>query len=193
LLASLVGGVTLVTGAMVKVALKTPMEQLPPLRADAVKSNFERPGFLAVVILIIIAATVTFHAISSHFASAPETLTQAEFLNKVQAQQIAHGTITINPESSLRRVTGTYYKTNEGGKITEKAVPFAATIFVTPEKLDDLLRKNVELRASEEPTVLLNFVPIVVLGSGLLVIVSIVGLLIYLARRSRRGNGSKGG
>jgi cell division protease FtsH len=74
-----------------------------------------------------------------------QQLSQFEFLQKVTNDLIAKATVTLDPQSPfLRDIRGKYYKTDaEGKKVLENGqlvqVPFVAQVFLTEQKLQDVL------------------------------------------------------
>jgi cell division protease FtsH len=74
-----------------------------------------------------------------------QQLSQFEFLQKVTNDLIAKATVTLDPQSPfLRDIRGKYYKTDsEGKKVLENGqavqVPFYAQVFLTEQKLQDVL------------------------------------------------------
>src|SRR5215831_15842445 len=70
----------------------------------------------------IIAATVALFMMKNHYSAPATVLTQAEFMQKFESNQIAHATINLGSQSSaLTPVTGTFYQTDKEGKQVEVA------------------------------------------------------------------------
>jgi cell division protease FtsH len=89
--------------------------------------------------IAILGSIVALVVLKSHMTTQGETLTQAEFLQKFNSNQIAHATVNFNSQSSpLTPITGTYYKTGKDGKTVE--VPFGSpNAMLTQKMLDELL------------------------------------------------------
>ena len=104
------------------------------------------PVFTLLAWAAIIAATVGLFMMKNHYATPPVTLTQSEFLNKFQSNQIAHATINLGGQSSmLTPISGTFYQTN-GLKPNSKPVEIAFTspnAYLTQKMLDQLLPSGV--------------------------------------------------
>ena len=71
-------------------------------------------------------------------------LTQAEFLDKFQSNQIASATIVVNQQLlPLTDINGTYLKTDKDGKATREEVPFVVrNAWLTQEMLNTLTRSG---------------------------------------------------
>ncbi|HYV31914.1 MAG TPA: ATP-dependent zinc metalloprotease FtsH [Candidatus Binatia bacterium] len=105
--------------------------------------------------------------------NAPETLTQIQFQQKVDSNQIAGGTIIYDPQSAyMREVRGNYYKTDKNGvRIEENGKPmevqFVAKVRVSDSMEDELLGRKI-FETKQPNTVLLGLVyslgPILVIG-----------------------------
>ena len=82
-------------------------------------------------------------------------------------------------------ITGTYFKTDNNGKVTKEEVPFVASnVFLTQKTLDKLLASG-DIEVSEQKGTLLNLVwsvgPFIILGVGYLLI---PGIIIYFVWRA---------
>ncbi|HEY2329496.1 MAG TPA: ATP-dependent zinc metalloprotease FtsH [Verrucomicrobiae bacterium] len=82
----------------------------------------------------------------NYYATPPTVLTQSEFLNKFQSNQIAHAVINLGGQSSLLTpITGTFYETDKAGNVLKQdgkpvEVPFSApNAYLTQKMLDQLL------------------------------------------------------
>jgi len=86
----------------------------------------------------IIALTVGLFTMRNRISTPPAVLSQSEFLNKFQSNQIALATINLNnPSSSLMPVEGEYLETGKDGKIVR--VPFVTPkAYFSPTRLDQL-------------------------------------------------------
>ena len=138
---------------------------------------------LGVVMLLF----VTF-LISSNKHDLPPTkkLSQSEFLEKFQSQEIAHATITLDEQNSqLATIAGKYFKLDKNGKVTKEAVPFVApNVFLPQKRLNELLVSD-KVEASAPKVMWLNLTwsvaPFLILGVGFLFI---LGIIIYLVWRA---------
>jgi cell division protease FtsH len=94
-------------------------------------------------------------------------LSQSEFLNKFQSNQIAHATINLGGQSSLLTpISGTFYQADKSGKQVE--VPFSApNAYLTQKMLDQLLVSD-KVEAGAPNVMLMNMVwgvaPFIILG-----------------------------
>jgi cell division protease FtsH len=100
--------------------------------------------------------------------SAPAvTLTQPEFMQKFESNQIAHATINLGGQSSLMPVTGTFFQTEKDGKQVEVAFS-APNTFFTQEMLNKLLTPPTKVEVGAPNVMLTNFLwgiaPFVVLA-----------------------------
>ncbi len=138
---------------------------------------------LAVVLLIFVSVWLS----SNNHNSPPViVLTQSEFLNKFQSNQIAHATITLGGQSSmLTPVSGTFYQTN-GLKPNSKPVEVAFSspnAYLTQKMLDKLLASD-KIEVSVPNKKLMNFLwgiaPFIIVGVGYFLI---PGTIIYLVWR----------
>jgi cell division protease FtsH len=86
----------------------------------------------------IIALTVGLFTMRNHISTPPAVLSQSEFLNKFQSNQIASATINLNnPSSSLMPVEGEFLETGKDGKSVK--VPFVTPkAYFSPTRLDQL-------------------------------------------------------
>ena len=115
----------------------------------------------------IIALTVGLFTMRNHLNTPVTQLTQAEFLNKFQSNQIAHATINLGGQSSLLTpVTGEYLETGKDGKPVK--VPFISpNAYLTQIMLDQLLRSD-KIEAGAPNAAVMNLVwgvaPFLILG-----------------------------
>jgi len=105
------------------------------------------PAFTLLAWAGIILALVALVAMQNHYRVQPVVLSQAEFLERFESNQIAHATINLGQSSLLTPVSGEYLETGKDGK-TEK-IPFTApNVYLTQKMLDQLLvSKTVEAGA----------------------------------------------
>ena len=67
-----------------------------------------------------------------------DVLSQSEFLQKFNSNQIAHATINFNSQSSpLTPITGTYYKTDKDGNLVKENGKPVEVPFVVAERHAD--------------------------------------------------------
>ena len=135
--------------------------------------------------IIVILVTVLLITIKSPNTASPIVLSQSEFLGKFHSNVIAHATIKLGGQNSqLTPITGTYFKTDETGKVTKEEVLFVApNVFLTQKTLDELLISNkVEVGASNKTWINLiwGVTPFVILGVAVWLI---PGMIIYLVWR----------
>jgi cell division protease FtsH len=115
----------------------------------------------------IIAATVMLFMVRKNYSTPPMVLSQSEFLNKFQSNQIAHATINLGGQSSLLTpISGTFYQADKSGKQVE--VPFSApNAYLTQKMLDQLLVSD-KVEAGAPNVMLMNMVwgvaPFIILG-----------------------------
>ena len=93
-----------------------------------------------------------------------KSLNPTEFMQMVDSNQIAQAVILLNPQAETREVDGTYYEYDKDGKRKQNAsgvdtvVHFHSKIYLSPDRLSDLVNKHDNITVSETPTLLLNFV-----------------------------------
>jgi cell division protease FtsH len=88
----------------------------------------------------IIAACVALFMMKSRMATTAVTLSQSEFLNKFESNQIAHAFINLGGQTSqLTPINGTFYKIEHEGKTTNEVAFVAPNVFLTQKMLDQLL------------------------------------------------------
>ena len=152
-------------------------------------------GFAVVVLwvtIILISAIMALGIIKSHYTNPAIVLSQSEFFNKFNADEIANATIELGGDNSqLHTITGNYFKKDQDGKATKEEVSFVApNVFLNQKMLDELLVSD-KVEVSAPNAMLMNSVwtvaPILFLG-----IVGIAGLgmlllLGFFLRRVWRG------
>jgi cell division protease FtsH len=88
----------------------------------------------------IIAACVALFMMKSRMATPAVTLSQSDFLNKFESNQIAHAFINLGGQTSqLTPINGTFYKIEHEGKTTNEVAFVAPNVFLTQKMLDQLL------------------------------------------------------
>jgi len=115
----------------------------------------------------IIAATVALFMMKNHISTPAVTLSQSDFLDKFQSNQIAHATINFNAQSSpLTPITGEYFDTAKDGKQTKVAF-ISPNAMLTQKMLDQLLVSH-NIEAGAPNAAVMNLVwgiaPFLVLG-----------------------------
>ncbi len=135
------------------------------------------------VAIIVIPATVGLLTIKSHYTPSAIVLSQSEFLGKFQSNEIAHATIKFDRQNSQSAtISGTCFKTDKDGKVTNEAVPFAVPNVLFPQKMLDELLASGKIEASTPNVMWLNLVwgivPFIIMGIVGLGILLILGLII---------------
>jgi len=128
-------------------------------------SGFNKiPTFTLLAWAGIIAATVALFMMKNHYTTPPVVLTQSEFFNKFDSNQIAHATINLGGQSSLLTpITGTFYKTDKDGNIQKpdgkpEEVAFTApNAYLTQKMLDQLLVSD-KVEAGAPNAMLMNMI-----------------------------------
>jgi cell division protease FtsH len=132
------------------------------------------PTFTLLAWAGIIAATVALFMMKNHYTAPATVLSQAEFLQKFQSNQVAHATINLGGQSSmLTPITGTIYQVDNDGNIVKKdgkpvEIPFSApNAYLTQKMLDQLLVSD-KVEAGAPNAMLMNVVwglaPFIILG-----------------------------
>jgi cell division protease FtsH len=130
--------------------------------------GFKVPTFTWVAWIVIIGGFVSLMVVKNHLqAPAGNTLSQSEFLQKFESNQIAQATININPQTApLTQISGTYYQTDKDGK--PAAVPFTIPNAILTEKMQDELFTSPKITLSAPnamlTSMLWSFLPFLVLG-----------------------------
>jgi cell division protease FtsH len=136
-------------------------------RSKKPPGGFKVPTFTWVVWIAIIGSVVALMLVKNRLSTpAGNTLTQSEFLQKFESNQIAHATISYNPQLlPLTQITGTYY-TNNSGRLVE--VPFTIPNALLTEKMQNELLPSDKIEVSAPNAVLMSMVwsivPFLVLG-----------------------------
>jgi len=125
------------------------------------------PTFTLLAWAGIIAATVALFMMKNHISTPSAVLSQSEFLNKFQSNQIAHATINFNAQSSpLTPISGEYLETGKDGK--QSKVPFVSPNAMLTQKMLDQLLVSDKIEAGAPNAAVMNLVwgvaPFVVLG-----------------------------
>jgi cell division protease FtsH len=126
------------------------------------------PPFTWVAWIAIIGSVVALMVVKSRLVTqTSNTLSQSEFLQKFESNQIAHATISYNPQSlPLTQIAGTYFQTNKDGKPI--VVPFTIPNALLTEKMQNELLPSDKIEVSAPNPVwtsmLVTLVPFLVLG-----------------------------
>jgi cell division protease FtsH len=115
----------------------------------------------------IIIAMVAVFMMKNHISAPPVQLSQSDFLNKFQSNQIAHATINFNAQSApLTPVTGEFLETAKDGKTSR--IPFIAPNAMLTQKMLDQLLVSDKIEAGAPNAAVMNLVwgilPFLVLG-----------------------------
>jgi cell division protease FtsH len=115
----------------------------------------------------IIAATVMLFMMKNRYTAPAAVLSQSEFLNKFQSNQIAHATINFAAQSSpLTPISGEYLETTKDGK--QVKVAFTSPNAMLTQKMLDQLLVSDKVEAGAPNVLLTNFLwgiaPFLVLG-----------------------------
>ncbi|MGD0743618.1 MAG: ATP-dependent zinc metalloprotease FtsH [Verrucomicrobiota bacterium] len=104
--------------------------------------GFKVPMSTWILWIAILGGLVALMMLKSHMTPQGDTLTESEFLQKYNSNQIAQGTINFNSQSApLTPITGTYFKTDKDGKRVE--VQFSApNVMLTQKMQDELLNSG---------------------------------------------------
>ena len=126
------------------------------------------PTFTLIAWAAIIAATVGLFMIKNRYAAPVVTLTQGEFFQKFQSNQIAHATINLGGQSSmLTPVTGTFFQTDKDGK-TSEVIFNAPNAYFTQKMLDQLLSPPTKVEVGAPNAALMSVIwgiaPFLILG-----------------------------
>jgi cell division protease FtsH len=115
----------------------------------------------------IIAATVMLFMMKNHYTAPAVVLSQSEFLNKFQSNQIAHASINFAAQSApLTPISGEYLETTKDGK--QVKVAFTSPNAMLTQKMLDQLLVSDKVEAGAPNVLLTNFLwgiaPFLVLG-----------------------------
>ena len=133
------------------------------------------PGAWIWIPIIGLAATLMFF--KDRMEPQVEPLTQAQFMAKVESNNIAEALMVFDAQSSdLRDISGLYYKTRTSGERVvgsdrkEVKVPFNAQVFLTPQKTQELLGTSIFKTRKPNPVLLAllwQIVPVLLIGGFL--------------------------
>src|SRR6266496_192064 len=135
--------------------------------------EFRVPPRTYIIWIAILGAIPLLMVFKSTGPTAAEPLSQIQFQQKVESNQIAGGTIVYDPQSPyMREVRGYYYKTDENGTRLEEGgkpvkIPFVAKVRLSDSMEDKLLHRML-FETKQPNTVLLGLAyslgPILVIG-----------------------------
>ena len=138
--------------------------------------GFKIPPFTWVAWIAIIGSVVALMVVKSHLVTqTSNNLSQSEFLQKFESNQIAHATISYNPQSlPLTQIAGTYFQTDKDGNVIKQPngkpveVSFTIPNALLTEKMQNELLPSDKIEVSAPNPVwtsmLVTFVPFLVLG-----------------------------
>ena len=162
-----------------------------------------QPSFLhttlVVALLIAIIGSPIALFLNSKVKTRVVTLNESEFLQKFASNQIAHATISLNPQlATLMQIQGTYYQADKDGVIVKQSngkpveVPFEMPNGLLTEKMKNDLLMSPKIKLSSPNSLplsigyqLLFFVGI---GSGILLIPGIIIYIVWRAVKKSLGN-----
>ena len=108
--------------------------------------NFKPQMFTMLAWAAIIGVTVTVFMMKNRYTAPVGPLSQSDFLDKFDSNQIASASIAVNPQTlPLTEIAGTFFnfKTDKDGKVTKEEVPFVVrNAWLTPEMLNTLTRSH---------------------------------------------------
>ncbi len=101
--------------------------------------GFKVPVSTWILWIAILGGLVALMMLKSHMTTQGDVLSQSEFLQKFNSNQIVHATINFNSQSSpLTPIAGSYYKAGGNGKPVEAQFS-APNAMLTQKMLDELL------------------------------------------------------
>jgi cell division protease FtsH len=138
--------------------------------------GFKVPPFTWIAWIAIIGSVVALMVVKSHLT--PQTsniLSQSEFLQKFESNQIAHATISYNPQSlPLTQIAGTYLQADKDGNVVKQPngkpieVPFTIPNALLTEKMQNELLPSDKIEVSAPNAMLMSMiwsiVPFIVLA-----------------------------
>ena len=133
----------------------------------------------------IIAATVGLFMMKNHYESPSVVLSQSEFYQKFESNQIAHATINLGGQSSLTPVTGAFFQTDKDGKKTEVAFT-APNAYFTQKMLDQLLAPPTKVEVGAPNAMLMN----VIWGVAPFVILALLFWFFFIRQIKAAGRGA---
>jgi hypothetical protein len=131
----------------------------------------------------LIAAVAVLFLVKEHITAPAAPITYAEFLEKIQSNQIANATVIVNQQSlPLVQITGSYFKLGKEGKPMTTEIPFVVhNALPTQNELTQLARAP-NVSEKSQPIVLSllwGIAPLLILGGAPFCLLAI-GVLIFL-------------
>src|SRR5271169_1046884 len=125
---------------------------------DGQKKNgdFRMPPRNWAVWIVLLFCVVLFAAYQHGLPVSGDTISQSQFKELVDSNQIAKAELKLNPQAQIEDITGTYYKMKDGVRETT-TTPFQANVYLTPERLNELLDKPT-FKHAEPPALLINLI-----------------------------------
>jgi cell division protease FtsH len=126
--------------------------------------GFKVPSATWLAWIAIIGSIGALMLVHGRMSGQNSTLSQADFFQKYQSNQIAQATINYNLQSgNLIDIVGTYYKTDKDGTIAKEngkpvVIPFSTKALLTEKMKDILLPPAGKLEVSETSPMLLNMI-----------------------------------
>ena len=135
----------------------------------------------AIVFLIFAAVLLS---VNNHYSTPATVMSQSEFFGRFRSNEIAHATIKLGGQGSpLALITGTYFKTDNHGKVTREEVPFVARNFLLPQRTLDELLASGKVAVSAQNGALRNLfwgvAPFLILGVGLWLIPVVIIFVVW--------------
>ncbi|HMP83680.1 MAG TPA: ATP-dependent zinc metalloprotease FtsH [Verrucomicrobiota bacterium] len=119
------------------------------------KGEFNMPPRTWLVWIVIFGGIALLMWAKDHMKSPAEEISQYEFFQKVDSNQITQATINYTQTGFLQEITGKYTKTGDSGEVKE--VPFRAKVDLT-EEVRNQLRQRKEIEVREQNAFLWSFV-----------------------------------
>jgi len=108
--------------------------------------GFNIPTFTWVAWIAIIGCIVAWMLLHNRMTPQASPLSEPEFLQKFEANQVAHATISYNPQTlPLTQIAGSYYQADKDGNIIKppKEMPFIVEYaLITPDLEKELVRSD---------------------------------------------------
>jgi cell division protease FtsH len=126
--------------------------------------GFKMPSASWFAWIAIIGSLGVLMMVKGRMGAPNSTLSQADFFQKYESNQIAQATINYNLQSgNLIDIVGTYYKTEKDGSIVKEngkpvLIPFTTKALLTEKMKDILLPPAGKLEVSETNPMLLNMI-----------------------------------
>lgn len=127
------------------------------------------PLFTLLAWAAIIVASVFLMLAKQHTNASVAPITQADFLGKLDSNQIARATVQVNQQTMpLVEITGTYYEVGTDGKVSSTEIPFTVHNFLLSGEVENKLVHSPRIAMSSPNTALANLLwgvaPFLILG-----------------------------